>query len=74
MTDPTDEEAIARTRVMVISLARLSGLVLVALGVIVLAGTLDWPRIAGYVLLAVGVVETIVIPQILVKKWRSGGE
>ena len=74
MTDSTDRDAIARNRLLVITLARLSGLALVVVGVLVLAGTLDWPHVAGYVLVAVGAFETIIIPQLLIKAWRSSGE
>ncbi len=69
MTD--QDESTARTRFFVISLTRLIGGILVMLGMMVLLGYLAWPQIVGYALLLVGLIDTFVIPQVLIRKWRS---
>jgi arginine exporter protein ArgO len=74
MIDPTQNDAVARNRLLIIMLARLSGVVMFALGVLVIKGTIEMPEMVGYALVAVGIVEVLVIPQILVKRWRSDKE
>lgn len=69
MTD--QDESTARTRFFVISLTRLIGGILVMLGMMVVLGYLAWPQIVGYALLLVGLIDTFVIPQVLIRKWRS---
>lgn len=69
MTD--QDEAAARTRFFIISLTRLIGGILVMLGMMVVLDYLAWPQIVGYALLFVGLIDTFVIPQVLIRKWRS---
>jgi hypothetical protein len=68
----------AKARFAVIQLARLFGVVLVLLGVLIQAGriaALAWvPQWAGYVLIAVGLVDTFVMPTLLARRWRSPKE
>ena len=69
-----DDDKVARNRLLVIGLVRLSGVIFVALGVLVLRDVLDLPDIAGYALIGIGLIETFIAPQILARQWRSGGE
>ena len=60
----------ARSRFFVIGMLRLVGVFMVLAGILMLRGIVpgDW---AGYVLIAVGLVDTFVVPQILARKWRT---
>ena len=72
MDQPDDE--IAARRFWMLQVLRLSGVVLVVLGAMVVAGTLDWPQVAGYVLIAVGIADFFVMPLLLARRWSSPGE
>jgi len=61
----------AKHRFLVIQLARLSGLALVILGLLVVRGMIGLPEIAGYVLLAAGMAEILIVPRLLIRRWRS---
>lgn len=65
------DEATARTRFFIIALTRLIGGILVMLGMMVVLDYLAWPHITGYALLLAGLIDTFVIPQVLIRKWRS---
>lgn len=71
-TDP------AKARFAVIQLSRLFGVVLVLLGVLIQAGRIEalaWvPAWFGYVLIAVGLVDTFLMPMLLARRWRSPKE
>lgn len=66
-----DAEAQAKAHFFIISSTRLVGAILVMLAILVLIGTLDWPEWVGYILLGIGLVDSFVIPQILVRRWSS---
>jgi hypothetical protein len=71
----TGPDTQARNRFIVLSAIRMSGAVMLVLGLVIIAGRLgDMPPIAGYILIAVGIAEFIVVPPILARKWRSPGE
>lgn len=74
MNDPVQSDAVARNRLLIIGLTRLSGVVLFAVGVLVIKGVLDWPKMLGYFLVTIGIAETLIIPKILAKRWRSDRE
>lgn len=62
----------ARNRFLTISLIRLSGAVMAAFGLVVIAGALpSIPIAAGYISLIVGVVDFLVIPRWLVSIWKT---
>lgn len=61
----------AFARFMVMNAVRVTGVVLVLLGMLAVSDRIGLPREAGYVLLVVGVVEIFVMPQILARKWRT---
>ncbi|MCJ2177254.1 hypothetical protein [Novosphingobium album (ex Hu et al. 2023)] len=63
----------AAGRFAAIQMTRLIGVACVALGIVfatdrVLPNLPDW---VGYILIANGLVDVFVIPQILIRKWRS---
>lgn len=66
------EDRKARTRFFIIGAARLAGAITIALAVAVSYGRIDGiPNSVGYVLLVLGIVEMIVLPQVLVARWKS---
>lgn len=68
----TDADGKARSRFFVIGAIRLAGAVTIALAVAIAYGRINGiPQAAGYALLAVGIIEMIVIPQVLVARWKS---
>ncbi|MCP5396258.1 MAG: hypothetical protein H6918_05940 [Sphingomonadaceae bacterium] len=68
--NPTPEE-LAKARFFTLGLVRLAGVAIVVLGMLVLQGTLDWPDPAGWVLLAVGLVDFFAMPLVLARRWRT---
>lgn len=79
MIDPSNpagrDPAVARFAA--IQMMRASGAMLVMGGFAVLshhfAVLAAVPDLAGYVLLGVGVLDFFVVPQLLARRWRSGG-
>jgi hypothetical protein len=62
----------ARGRFVLLSTVRLSGAILAALGLAVIAGRLDFmPREGGYAFFAVGLFEVLFLPAILARRWKS---
>lgn len=74
MTNTPDAEATARSRHLIISLSRLLGGLLVVVGILVINRTIEWPDIAGYGLILVGLVDTFVVPLALARRWRTPTE
>lgn len=67
-----DNDAKARNRYLIISVARLSGAVLLAIGLAIIAnGFMDLPIELGYALFAIGVFEFIALPVLLSRRWKS---
>ncbi len=68
----TPEDRKARSRFFVIGAVRLAGALTIALAVAISYGKVAGiPNAVGFALLAVGVVEMIVVPQMLVARWKS---
>lgn len=68
------EDTRARNRFIVIQLVRISGVVMVMLGLLVMNGRIDWPREAGFALSAVGLFEALLAPLLLSRKWKTPAE
>jgi membrane protein YdbS with pleckstrin-like domain len=73
MADPMGDDA-ARNRWIVMNAVRLSGAVMVLVGMLGLSDVIAMPAIAGYIIIGVGLVDVFVVPQMLARKWRSPGE
>jgi uncharacterized membrane protein YGL010W len=68
----TPEDRSARSRFFTIGAVRLAGAVTIALAVAISYSRIDSvPGELAYVLLALGVIEFLVLPQMLVKRWKS---
>jgi len=61
----------ARKRFLVIQLTRIGGVLLVIAALLALNGVFALPALAGYALLAAGMVDIFIVPQILARKWRT---
>lgn len=70
MADPHDP---AKARLLILTLLKLGGLVLVGLGMLIaLRGWLgESSRIAGGALMLAGVVEMWLVPRALLRTWRT---
>jgi hypothetical protein len=66
---------VARTRWAVIQFARLAGFAVVLVGILVARDVIDLAgasnRVVGYILIALGLVDGFVVPQVLARKWRT---
>ena len=69
-TPPPSEDQ-ARGRFVIINVARLSGVIMVLLGLLILEGGLDVPEVVGWVFLPIGLFEVFVLPLILARRWRT---
>lgn len=66
-----DDEALVKRRFLAISLVRLSGAAFLTAGLFVLGGKLDLHQGAGWVFTVIGMIDLLVIPPFLAKKWKS---
>ena len=71
--DEVAAEAKAKSRFILMSLMRLGGALMVAAGIAVLQQVLPLPSWTAYLLIALGLVELLIIPQMLARMWRSDG-
>ena len=65
----------AVARFAILQMVRLSGAVLLFLGVALLSSKAPWlphlPDAVGYILIVLGMIEFFVVPLILARRWRS---
>lgn len=67
-----EEEAKAKQRFFALGLLRLSGAVLIAIGMgAITKGLFGLPLMAGYTFFAIGILDFIILPLILAKRWKS---
>jgi hypothetical protein len=66
---------VAKARWMTIQAARVLGVALTVLGILLVRGVVDIAGEAnlliGYVFVAVGLVDAFLLPQVLARKWRT---
>jgi hypothetical protein len=67
-TPPTDQE---RARYVAINIVRLTGVAMVLLALLILGGTIDLPRVIGWIFLPMGLVDVFVLPLAMARKWRT---
>ncbi len=65
MSDP------ARRRFFTIQALRWSGLALVLIGLAVTRGRIALPLEAGYVLVVAGLFDALLLPSLLMRRWKS---
>jgi len=61
----------ARTRFVAIQAMRWIGMGLTLLGLLILYRKIDLPVEAGYVLFAVGLLDALIVPTLLARRWKS---
>ncbi|MBA4305881.1 MAG: hypothetical protein C0429_04015 [Sphingopyxis sp.] len=67
-----EEETKAQYRFLVINICRITGAVMLVVGLAVIArGAFDLPKAAGYVLFLVGMIDFLMVPVFLSKRWKS---
>jgi hypothetical protein len=72
MDDKARAEMQAQYRFLVINLCRITGAVLLVVGLAVIAReAFGIPKAAGYVLFLVGMLNFLLVPVFLAKKWKS---
>lgn len=62
---------LAKRRYIAILAMRWAGLALVVFGLLVIYRRIDLPKEAGYVLFLVGIVDALIMPSVLARRWRS---
>lgn len=71
MTERRADDALARKRYFTIATMRLIGALLIVLAIMTLRDITGLHEFFGYGLLILGIVGMLVIPQIMVRQWRS---
>jgi hypothetical protein len=67
-----EEETKAQQRFLVLNLIRISGAVMLVIGLAIIAnGLFGLPVAAGYALLVIGIVDFMLVPLLLAKRWKS---
>lgn len=72
MTTP-EQDALAKKRFMAINLVRMSGVVLILVGLLCAGDKIDIPAAhpIGVVMIVIGMVDVFLVPRLLAKRWRS---
>lgn len=67
-----EEETRAQYRFLVINICRITGAVMLVIGLAVIAReAFGLPKAAGYVLFFVGFADFMLVPLLLAKRWKS---
>lgn len=67
-----EEETKAQYRFLVINICRITGAIMLVVGLAVIArGAFGLPKVAGYVLFLVGMIDFLMVPVFLSKRWKS---
>ena len=67
-----DQENLARRRFIVLTVMRASGVALMLLGMGIIASRLLEPSdLVGSIIFAIGFVDSLIAPRILIRKWRT---
>lgn len=72
MDDKARAEMQAQYRFLVINLCRISGAIMLVVGLAVIAReAFGLPKAAGYMLFLVGMLDFLLVPVLLSKRWKS---
>lgn len=66
-----DQDERAARRFWLLQFMRLSGLALVLVGAMILAGTIEQSEAVGAALFVIGAVDFFVMPIVLARRWKS---
>jgi hypothetical protein len=64
----------ALVRWIVIQLVRLSGVALVVIGTLGMAGQIEMPAFAAFAIASAGLIDAAIFPTLLAHKWRTPPE
>jgi hypothetical protein len=72
----TQDHRAARQRFLIINLFRLSGVFIVMFGFLIMMQRFGWvqgdkAKIMGAIVATVGMVQTIIVPRMLLRAWRT---
>lgn len=67
-----EEETKAQYRFLIINIVRISGAIMLVIGLAIIAReAFGLPKAAGYVLFFVGLLDFMLVPLLLAKRWKS---
>ena len=70
-----EDEKKAQQRFLVLNLVRITGAIILVVGLAVIGnGLFGWPKAVGYLLFLVGVADFLLVPLLLAKRWKSPPE
>jgi hypothetical protein len=69
----TDED-VARGRYFAIQALRIAGVAIVLIGILIVRERIRIDPIAGYALMAAGLLDVFLVPLVLARKWRTPPE
>jgi len=61
----------AKSRFFLIQALRISGVVMVLAGMLILNGVIALPKFAGFILAAVGLIDALYMPTFLARRWKT---
>ena len=68
-----DNDSIAMQRFVMLNLVRLSATALTVVGLLIVAGKIAVPKPAGIAFAVFGLLELLLLPPFLARKWKSQG-
>ena len=68
-----DDESLAKQRFLMLNLVRLSATALTVVGLLIVAGKIAIPKPAGVAFAIFGLLELLLLPPFLARKWKSPG-
>ena len=66
-----DDDSVAMQRFVMLNLVRLSATALTVVGLLIVAGKIDIPKPAGVAFAVFGLLELLLLPPFLARKWKS---
>ena len=66
-----DDEGMVMQRFVMLNLVRLSATALTVVGLLIIAGKIDVPKPAGAAFAIFGLLELLLLPPFLARKWKS---
>lgn len=70
----TEDDKLARNRLVMLNLVRLSGLAMVLIGIAIHFGKIASPEWVAYVFTAMGLVDFFFMPNLVARNWRTRDE
>ena len=63
----------ARRRFFMLQALRWSGVAMVLIGLAIARGRIALPPQAGYALVAIGLIDALLLPTLLIRRWKTPG-